>query len=400
MVVKLYERALVREIVKYLDSPEALVLYGARQVGKTSLLKYIWEHHLPGNVFYFDLELRDLLDLCNRGAEEVYRYLGQRGADEKKRIYLLIDEVQYLENPTTLIKLIHDHYPGIKLLVSGSSTLEMKKKLKQSLAGRIVAFELYALSFAEFLVFKDKTYRLTEENAPAINNELVFLAEEYIRFGGYPQIVLEQVEEKKKVYLSQIINTYVRKDVRDIGNIRDISSFNRLLELLASQSGQLLNMVELANTLGIRRETATEYLDLLERTFVIKRITPFHKNLRSELTKSPKVFILDTGMMHLLWLKEFPQVVLGNVFETFVFLELMKAGKKVHFWRTAQQQEIDFIITNGTLYAIEAKLNFDKTEDRNLNAFSGQYGGKAITVGLKGTKTGKYVWELVSRLSR
>ncbi len=398
MVDKIYKRGLIPEIVPYLTSPEAIVIYGARQVGKTSLLRYLMQHHLVENAFYFDLELRELLDLCNRGAEEVYRYLLQKGADEKKRIYLIIDEIQYLENPPNLIKVLHDHYPQVKLLVSGSSTFEIKKKFNQSLAGRTVTFELYALGFAEFLEFQGKKYQLSAENIPAINNELVSLAEEYIRFGGYPHIVLEPAEEKKKVYLSQLINTYIRKDIRDIGNIRDISSFNRLLEVLASQSGQLLNVSELANTLGIRRETTIEYLNLLESTFVVKRISPFHKNIRNELTKNPKVFMLDTGMMHLLWLKDFPKVILGNAFETFVFLELMKAGKKINFWRTATQQEIDFIVSNGKLYAIEAKLNFDKAETRNLQSFAENYDCETITVGLKGTKSGKYVWEVLPLL--
>lgn len=173
------------------------------------------------------------------------------------------------------------------------------------------------------------------------------------------------------------------------------------MEIIASQSGQLLNVSELSNTLGIGRETAIGYLHLLESTFIIKRISPFHRNIRSELTKNPKVFMLDTGMMHLLWLKEFPKVILGNAFETFVFLELMKAGKKIHFWRTSAQQEIDFIVENGKLYAIEAKINFEQTDTRYLKFFSASYTGETITVGLKGKtdkKSEKYVWEVLSLL--
>ena len=397
---KIYKRKLVEELVKYLYSKEAIVIYGARQVGKTSLLKYLIENHIKENIFYFDLELKELLDLCNKGPEEVYKYLLQKDAVENSRIYLIIDEIQYLEDPSNLIKILHDHYPNIKLLVSGSSTFEIKKKFRQSLAGRIVSFELYSLSFEEFLIFKEKPYRLSENNSEAINRELVELAEEYIRFGGYPQIVLENSEEKKKVYLSQIINTYIRKDIRDIGNIRDISSFNKLLEVLASQSGQLLNVLELSNTLGINRITVCEYLDLLENTFVIKRIRPFHKNLRSELTKNPKVFILDTGMMHLLWLKEFPKVVFGNSFETFVFLELVKSGKHISFWRTTNRQEVDFIVDNKKLYAIEAKCNFKDPSSTNLKFFSEAYKCEPIVVGLRGTKTGKYAWEMLKYMEK
>ena len=398
MTDKLFRRMLVEDVVKYLDSEETIVVYGARQVGKTSLLKYIIRHYLKENTFYFDLEFQDLLELCNKGAESVYQYLVQKGADKKKKIYLVIDEIQYMDNPMNFIKIIHDHYPNMKLLVSGSSTFEIKKKFKESLVGRTVNFELYPLSFEEFLIFKGKDYKLQKNNADIINKELVPLAEEYIRFGGHPKIVLEDSEEKKKAFLFQIINTYIKKEIREIGNIRNITGFNKLVEILASQSGQLLNISELANTLDMKRETVSEYLDLLENTFIIKRITPFHKNLRSELSKKPKIFFLDTGMIHLLWLKEFPKTILGNAFETFVFLELMKTGKKISFWRTTTKQEVDFVIANKELYAIEAKYKFVKTH-KHLEAFAEAYPScKKIIVGLTGEKTGKYVWELVKEL--
>ena len=393
----IYKRRIVDKIIDYLKSKEVIVIYGARQVGKTFLLKYLIKNHLK-NVFYFDLELPNLLELCNQGAESVFKYLIQKGADEKQRVFLVIDEIQYMEDPSKFLKIMHDNYPNIKLLVSGSSTFEIKKKFKESLVGRTVNFELYPLCFEEFLIFKGKNYKLNKENTKAINDELVALAEEYIKFGGYPKIVLEKSEEKKQIYLAQIINTYVRKDIRDIGNIRNISAFNKLVEVIASQSGQLLNALEISNTLKINRETVLEYLDLLENTFMIKRITPFHKNLRSELSKNPKVFFLDTGMMHLLWLKEFPKVILGNTFETFVFLELMKAGKKINFWRTTNKQEVDFIIKDKELYAIEVKYNFQNLDNRSLKSFSESYKCKTVTIGLKGEKNGKYIWELVKEI--
>lgn len=398
MVEIIYKRKIVDRIVEYLDSKEIIAVYGARQVGKTYLLRYIMENYLKKNVFYFDLELPNLLELCNQGAESVFKYLMQKGADEKQKIFLLIDEIQYLEDPTKFLKIMHDHYSNIKLLVSGSSTFEIKKKFKESLVGRTVNFELYPLSFEEFLIFKGKNYKLNKENNNVINDELIKLAEEFIRFGGHPKIVLENSEEKKQTYLGQIISTYVRKDIRDIGNIRNISSFNKLLEVLASQSGMLLNILEISNTLKINRETVLEYLDLLENTFIIKRITPFHKNLRSELSKNPKIFFLDTGMMHLLWLKEFPKVILGNAFETFVFLELMKSNKKINFWRTTNKQEVDFIVKSKELYAIEVKYNFQNLDNKSLRFFSENYKCKPITIGLKGEKKGKYVWELLKEM--
>ncbi len=395
---KLYKRTIIETLVKYMGGKHAVIIYGARQVGKSSTLLYLQQHYLKENCFYLDLEISQLLGLCNQGAEAVYQYLLQKGADEKKKVYLIIDEIQYMENPTSFIKILHDHYPNIKLIASGSSTLEIKKKFKQSLVGRYLSFELYPLSFEEFLQFKEKKYHLNKENTQLINNELIELAEEYIRFGGYPEIVLEPNEEKKELYLSQIINTYLRKDIRDIGNIRDISSFNKLLEVLSSQSGQLLNALELANTLQIDKKTVNEYLYLLENTFMIKRIRPFHRNLKSELTKNPKVFLLDTGLMHLLWFKEFPKTILGSVFETFVFIELMKVHKQIYFWRTIHKQEIDFILSEKELYAVEAKYQFKEEDTSSLKYFREKYNAKTTIVGLKGIKKGKYIWEIIEEL--
>ncbi|HLD41710.1 MAG TPA: DUF4143 domain-containing protein, partial [archaeon] len=133
-------------------------------------------------------------------------------------------------------------------------------------------------------------------------------------------------------------------------------------------------------------------------TFIIKRVRPFHKNLRKELTKSPKIFIMDTGMMHILWLKEFPKIILGNSFETFVFLELMKSSKTVNFWRTKDKQEIDFIVQGKKLYAIEAELSFRGSSTSAMKFFSEEYGSESIMVGLAGQKSGKYVWELLKVL--
>ncbi len=397
MVEKIYKRQIIGKILKYLESPEIIVIYGARQVGKTHILKYLITNNIKENYFYLDLEIPSLLELCNSGAEETYKYLLQKGADKKKKIFLLIDEIQYLQNPSNFLKIMHDHYSNIKLIVSGSSTFEIKKKFKESLTGRTINFEVYPLNFNEFLEFKEKNYRLEEKNSSKINQELILLAEEFIKFGGYPKIVLENDEEKKTAYLYQIIDTYIKKDIRDIGNIRDIDSFNKLVEILASQSGQLLNVLEISKISKINKDTLISYLDLLENTFIIKRVKPFHRNLRSELTKNPKVFLLDTGMMHLLWLKEFPKILHGESFETYVFAELIKAGKKINFWRTTNKQEIDFIINDKKLRAIEAKINFQNSDSSALNFFSEKYNSEKFITALKGDKNnlGIYPWELL-----
>jgi hypothetical protein len=232
--------------------------------------------------------------------------------------------------------------------------------------------------------------------------ELVSLYEEYIKYGGYPKITLTRETDKKTKYLNQIIDTYVKKDIRDLAEITDIDKFNRLLETLASQSGRLLNVTELANTVNISRITLEKYLFLLEETYIIKLVRPYSNNKRKELFKTPKIFFFDTGLMNILWLKEFPKEILGEAFETSIFSELVKkyGAEKVYFWRTTDKKEIDFIIKNLNIpLPIEAKLNFSRSDTSSMKYFSTEYGIKDYkTVALHGSKekagTSIYPWEL------
>jgi uncharacterized protein len=402
MEYKLFNREKLKEILPFLESKEVVVLHGARQVGKSTMLKILVRDYIKENYFFMDLENREFLELCEKGAESTFNYLLQKGLNKEKKIYLLIDEIQYLSDPSNFLKLFHDHYDNVKLIVSGSSSFDIKKKFKNSLVGRTINFEIYPLSFSEFLIFKEKDYKISKENNELINKELIPLYEEYVRFGGYPQIVLEPSEEKKKHYLNQIISTYVKKDVRDLAEIRDIDSFNKLIEVLASQSGNLLDISELSKTLSLTRKTVSDYLFLLECTYIIKILRPFHRNARSELIKTPKVFLLDTGLMHILHLRDFPKVIQGNSFETAFLSELVKTNQRINFWRTANKQEIDFIIQkNSELFASELKLNFQSSLTTALYSFKEKYSSQNYIVSLYGDKdisSKKYPWELIERL--
>src|SRR3989338_945602 len=397
----IYNRKLIKKVVPSLKTKNIIVVHGARQAGKSFLMKYIIDHYLQKNYFYMDLENLEYLELCNKGPEAVYQFLVGKGINTDKKIILLIDEIQYLKNPSNFLKLFHDHYENVKLIVSGSSSFDIKRKFKESLVGRTINFELFPLDFEEFLEFKEKKYVLKQENPEEINNELISLFEEYTSSGGYPKIVLEKNEENKKLMLSQIISTYIKKDIRDLGNIRDIESFNRLVMILASQSGNLLNSEELSNTLGIDQKTIKEWLFLLEATYIIKLVKPYHKNVRSELTKNPKIFFIDTGLMHLLHLKNLPKTMLGNSLENSIFSELLKNNAELNFWRTTNKQEIDFIIQDEKITAVEVKLNFQQSIPSSLSFFKEKYKSRNFIVALYGKKDKsfkKYPWEMMCEL--
>ncbi|GAF89957.1 unnamed protein product, partial [marine sediment metagenome] len=260
-------------------------------------------------VYYADLEDSRYAAILNSGTEEFLRLLREEGFDLSKKIYVFIDEIQYLANPSSFLKLVSDHHKNIKLIVSGSSSFEIKDKFKDSLTGRTVEFEIFNLSFEEFLMFKH--YSVSARPALQVSKrftgrkigEMKALFREYVLFGGYPKIVLVNSVDMKEKYIQQIIDTYVKKDIRDLAAVKDVNKFNKLLEVLASQSGQMLNVTELSNTCGIAKQTVERYLFILESTYVLKLVAPYSTNLRSELFKMPKIYFYDSGLMQMLWLK-------------------------------------------------------------------------------------------------
>jgi len=365
----LFRRAVVDEIERYLHTDDVIVLHGARQVGKTSILMYLQDQVAAQGqrTAYLDLEDSRLVAVLDRGVEEFLRYLQEEGADltaakmSGGRLFVLIDEVQYLANPSSFMKLIADHHRYLKLIVSGSSSFEMKSKFRDSLVGRTVDFEIYPLSFRELLIFRGVPFTPSPAFTEKKTAELQALYVEYALYGGYPKVVLTPEVDIKERYLQQIIDTYVRKDIRDLAEIRDVTKFNRLLEALASQSGGLLNIAELSNTCALARPSVERYLFLLEQTYIIRLVRPFSRSLRAEISKMPKVFLCDTGLMQMLWLKRLQREVMGPVFETSIYAELLKryGSQQVGYWRTADRREIDFVVRQPeTTLLIEAKLTF------------------------------------------
>ncbi len=381
--MELIERKIIKKIEKFISTDDIVILHGARQVGKTSILHIIKDKldKQGKQTHYIDLEDLRLLEIFDEGPERVIKYLQINNILNKKKLFLFVDEIQYLKNPTNFLKLMYDNYCNkIKLIVSGSSSFEIKKKFKDSLVGRTIEFNIYPLSFDEFLNFKNVNINICEKiTIKKTENELKDLYLEYILYGGYPKIVLETNKENKEIYLQQIIDTYIRKDIRDLANIKDILKFNKLLEILASQSGNLLNVNELSNTSKLARQTIDEYLFIMENTYILKPVYPYSSNLRSELFKTPKIYFYDTGIANLLWYKHLPEKENGNIFETAIFSELIKMDKirKINYWRTQDKKKIDFIIQiNRSIYPIEVKLNQAQLKLTALRYFNEKYKSK------------------------
>jgi len=398
----MFPRKILEKIVHFIDTDDILLFYGARQTGKTSLMEYLRDHYIKYRSVFLDLEDPDDFENTNQWPKIFEKYLKTYHKwNGEERIVVFIDEIQYLDNPTSLLKFIHDHYKKIKLITSGSSTLEIRKKFKDSLAWRLLKFDIYPLSFEEFLIFKGRDElaecvgKLRDSELPTImEKELKFYYKEFITFWGYPKIALTDGEMDKKEYLQQLYESYIQKDIKDIGKIEDIQWFNKLISILASQVWNLVNKTELSSKIGVSLPTLTKRIALLENTFVIKTLYPYAVNIRWELVKTPKIFFIDNGIRNYS-ANDF--TLNGALFENSFFCYINNAykAKHINFFRTKEKQEIDFVLDS---IPYELKLKYEGKGLLALSTFEKKVwvNGKVITLD-KGTWKGRpayYPWEI------
>lgn len=383
--MQLFKRQILTKIHPFIKRKEAIIIRGMRRVGKTSLLNLIKEELLEKikikeeNIYFFDLEKLDLREDFNKDPENLLKYIH----NHKQKNYVFIDEIQYLDNPSNFLKIIVDHFPNLKIFTTGSSSLDIKRKIQDSLIGRAVYFQLLPLNFSEFIQFKKEIFPVNPTDIQL--KKLKQFLDEYLLYGGFPDIVLEKNEGLKKELLKNYINLYITKDIRNLAEIENISSFNNLAKILASQSGNILNKHEISNTLNLAQKTTERYLDILEHTFVLTRLSPFFKNIRSRITKMQKIYFYDLGIRNVL-VDNFSAMSFridnGAIFENFIFLELInKLGKEnLYFYRTTHGTEIDFI-TDSPKLAIEVKYKKFK-EKKIFRSFDEFDGFKKLIVNL------------------
>lgn len=376
-----FNRKITNIIEKWIDEKEIIVLNGPRQVGKTTILKILIEKLEKKEVdkkriFYLNLEELNILNDLNDNPENIFKYITLKN----ERNYFFIDEIQLLDNPSNFLKHIYDKYgEDIKLVITGSSNLELKAKFQDSLAGRKVVFRINPLDLEESLWFQNFEYLdyLNKEEIPLnIKNEFDKKLTEYLIYGGMPAVVLQTDIDKKRKLLNEYVNAYINKDIRSIGKIENISGFNALVKIISSQIANLLNINEICNTLGLGRREVLKYLELLEHTYVVDRVIPYDANIRSQLTKMPKTYFFDLGIRNLIlnnFLEPGSRTDAGALFENFVFMELKNLREKIFFYRTVNKAEIDFIVEMGSslaLVEVKYKNIKNKIDERVLKNFS------------------------------
>jgi len=358
----LFNREIFNRIKKVIERDEFIILVGARQTGKTSLLLLIKEFYEKKGVeaSYFNLENPEYLKSFNDQPFNIFDLLPKRLTKQ----IVLIDEIQYLANPSNFLKLLYDERrEKIKIIATGSSSFYIDRKFKDSLAGRKFIFNIYPLNFNEFLEFSGETEIAEEKTAKKLSAyykaKLGKLWEQYVIYGGYPKVALAKEENLKKILIEDIGSSYIKKDALEAG-IKNTEKYYALIKILAGQTGQLMNSQELANTLNLAHKTVEEYLYIMARSYQLAFIRPFYKNLRKELTKMPKAYFYDLGLRNF-FLKDFSapdkRLDKGAYLENLVFTEFLKRGDdldSIKYWRTQDKKEVDFIVGRE---AYEIKYN-------------------------------------------
>jgi predicted AAA+ superfamily ATPase len=365
-VKKMIQRTIIKNIEREFFQKKAIVILGARQVGKSTLLKNMLKNQ--ENVLWLDAENEDVsLIFENATATRLQSFFGNNK-------FVVIDEAQKIDNIGSKLKLITDHIQEIQVIATGSSAFELRNKLNEPLTGRKFEHQLYPLSFVEM------------KNSIGLLEEIRMLPHRLV-FGYYPEVVTTQNSEEKILRL--LSDSYLYKDILMLKGIRKPEKMQELLKALAWQIGSEVNYHELGNLIGLKSETVEEYIHLLEQSFVIYRLNSFHTNQRNEIKKGKKVYFTDLGIRNAI-INDFSAFETrkdkGNLFENYIINEIIKDSEynerfeKFYFWRTNEQQEIDLIIEkNGQLKTIKIKWNA-KTKANLPKTFSNKYPNTDFTV--------------------
>ncbi|MFY0599288.1 MAG: ATP-binding protein [Cyclobacteriaceae bacterium] len=338
-------RKLQAYLQERLNRKKVLIILGPRQTGKTTLLKNL-QNNFDGISEYLNCDdpevAEQLLNLSSRRASQL---IG-------KNQMLLIDEGQRVKNIGLSLKILHDSFPDIKIVVTGSSSFELANEINEPLTGRKFEHYMYPISVGEYI----DHYELLDFKANLENR---------IRFGMYPEVITNRGEEKE--LLRNLASSYLYKDLLSLSSLRKPALLEKLLQALAFQIGSEASYTELGRMLQVDNKTVESYIQLLEQAFIVFRLNPLSRNLRNEINKSRKIYFYDTGIRNAV-ISNFQPLELRNdtgaLWENFFIAERMKANAyalhnpNYYFWRTHLQQEIDFIEeTDGVQNAYEIKWN-------------------------------------------
>jgi len=335
------------ENLKALIQPgKVIVVYGARRVGKTTLLRKFTENLDSDAVLFVngdDIAAGRFLE--SRSIENLKDFVGRHQ-------YLIVDEAQYVKNIGHNLKLIVDHIPGIKVIATGSSSFDLSQNIGEPLTGRRFVLKLFPLAQME-ISKQEKSH----ETAANLETRLIY--------GSYPEVITLRDNKLREEYLRELVSSYLFKDILALEGIRYSEKLVRLVQLIAFQIGSEVSLSEIGRQLAMSKNTVERYLDLLEKAFVIFRLNGFSRNLRKEITKNSRYFFYDIGIRNAV-VGMFNPINLrddiGKIWENYIISEVQKhreyqrLSSRLYFWRTYDRKEIDLVEDyQGHLSAYEIK---------------------------------------------
>jgi hypothetical protein len=354
------ERQLQEQIEKHLGSDKTIIIIGARQVGKSTLLNSIFSN--MENVMWLNGDDADVQELFrNMTAARMKAFLG-------KKKFLVVDEAQRIPDIGLRLKLVTDQIPGVQVFATGSSSFQLSSKVNESLTGRKREFQMFPLSFKEMV---NNTDLLTEMRM--LPHRLIY--------GYYPEVVTAVGDEKE--VLRELSTSYLYKDILQMDGIAKPDKLVKLLQALAYQIGSQVSYREIGQLIDLDPKTVEKYIDIFEKSYIIFRLGSFSRNLRNELKSSRKIYFYDLGIRNAV-IADFRPIEMRNdkgaLWENFAIAERMKKisydreFRNVWFWRTTQQKEIDLIEeADGELTAFEFKWNNEKGKVKMPSQFEAAY---------------------------
>lgn len=362
--MRMVPRKIQNLVEKALFKGNIIVIYGARQVGKTTLVKEILKKY-PENSAYFNCDEPDIREaLTDKTSTELKAFLGRRKL-------VVLDEARRVRDIGLTLKLIADNFPEIQVIATGSSSFDLANVTQEPLTGRKYEFQIYPLS-------------LEELGAVYTNLEINRLLSRRIVFGMYPEIAFEEGDAEKN--LKSLARSYLYKDVLEYQGIKNQEAVDKLVKALALQIGNEVSYNELADLVGVDKNTVASYIQILEKAFIVFRLEPFSRNLRNELKRLRKIYFYDAGMRNALINNLNPPDLrqdMGALWENFIISERKKylgnrgVEKSAYFWRTTQGQEIDYLEeADGKISGFEFKWGNKKF--RKPKVFLEAYPGSSL----------------------
>jgi len=338
-------RLIQKDIINHLQPNKVVVIYGPRRVGKTTLIQEI-------NKKFFNKTL-----FVNGDDISIQSYLGSQNLEKLKSFVgktplLIIDEAQTIPKIGLNLKIMVDNIPNLKIIATGSASFDLSQQIGEPLVGRKWQFELYPISQLELLKYENPF-----ESTTKLESRLIY--------GSYPEVVTASSNIKKGEILKEILDGYLFKDILLFEGLRKSAKLVQILKLIAFQIGREVSLRELAQHTELNSATVARYLDLLEKVFIIRRLSGFRRNLRTEVTKTSRYYFIDNGVRNIL-INNLNQLSdrsdVGELWENYLYVERLKKReyKKIYaneyFWRTHAQNEVDLVEErNGKLHGFEFK---------------------------------------------